>query len=111
MWVGGAVIELGLARPWEPEPPPPPRWPPRWPPRLPRWLVPVVVTVATLLAVTAAVPHRRWDPVLSLREANTTLRFGPDGTAYVTTHRTRSARLQAYRPGRAGPPVDGPPGR
>jgi hypothetical protein len=50
--MSGAVIELGPAEPWEPEPQPPPRWPPH----VPAWLLPVVVVVATLLAVAAAAP-------------------------------------------------------
>jgi outer membrane protein assembly factor BamB len=95
----GAVIELGPARLWEPDATPPSRRPPG----LPAWLLPVVVTVATLLTVAAATAPTAADPVLSLREANTTLRFGADDTAYVITQRTRSGRLQAYPPGRTRP--------
>lgn len=90
------VIELDPAAPWEPESPPAPRRPPRW-------LLPAVVAVVTVVTVTAAVPPVRRDPVLSLREANTTLRFGSDDTVYVMTQRTRSGRLQAYPPGRTRP--------
>ncbi|GAA1042348.1 hypothetical protein GCM10009557_68160 [Virgisporangium ochraceum] len=97
--MGGAVIELGLAEPWEDEPPPPRRWPPR----LPRWLLPAVVTAATLLTLGAAAAPKRWDPVLSQRDPNTALRFASDDTAFLTTQRIRSGRLQAFRPGRSAP--------
>lgn len=96
--MGGAVIELGYAQPWEPEPEPPPRWPPS----LPGWLMPALVAAVTLLSLGAAATPKRWDPVLSQGDQNTSLDFGADDTAYLTTQRTRSGRLQAYRPGRAG---------
>src|SRR5687767_646429 len=96
--MGGAVIELGYAQPWEPEPEPPPRWPPR----PPAWLVPVLVVAATLLTLGAAAAPKRWDPVRSRRDQNTALRFAADDTAYLATQHTRGTRLQAYRPGRAG---------
>jgi hypothetical protein len=96
--MGGAVIELGFAQPWEPEPEPPPRWPPK----PPTWLVPALVAAVTLLTLGAAAAPRRWDPVLSQRDQNTALHFGADDTAYLTIQRSRSARLQAFRPDRAG---------
>jgi hypothetical protein len=98
MRMSGAVIELGLAEPWEPEP----SSPTRWPPRVPGWLLPVAVVAATLLAVTGAAPPHRWDPVLAIGDTNSGLWFGPDDTAYVTTQRSRSTRLQAHRLGRKG---------
>lgn len=97
--MGGSVIELDLSQPWQPEPPPASRWPRR----PPAWFLPVLVTVATLLTVTAAAAPRRREPVLSLREPNTTVRFGPDDTTYVMTQRTRGGRLQAYPPGGSRP--------
>jgi outer membrane protein assembly factor BamB len=102
--MGGAVIELGYAQPWEPEPEPhwPPHWPPRWLSGPPAWLVTVLVAAATLLTLGAAAPPRNWDPVLSQHDQNTALDFAADDTAYLTTQRTRSARLQAHRPGRPG---------
>ena len=96
--MGGAVIELGYAQPWEPEP----EAPPPWAPRLPAWLVPALVAAVTLLSLGAAATPKQWDPVLSQRDQNTSLDFAADDTAYLTTQRTRSGRLQAYRPGRAG---------
>ncbi len=61
-----------------------------------------MVALATLASVAAATPAPRWDPVLFRQLANAGLTLGPDDTAYLVLQRSRAARLQAYRPGRAG---------
>jgi outer membrane protein assembly factor BamB len=99
------MIELDLSRPWDADDPlglgesrPTYGW--RNPPP---WLVPTLlaVVIAAVLGGSAVPPRR--DPVLAQQIPQAGLAFGPDDTVFLYQQRSRSGRLQAYRPDRPGP--------
>ena len=99
------MIELDLSRPWDAddplgfgERPPAHGW--RNPPR---WLVPTLLAVVVAAVLGGAAAPQRHDPVLALRIPSADLIFGRDDTAFLFQQRSRSGRLQAYRPERPGP--------